>query len=349
MFGMNQLKPGDKVPETWYDAEPQSGKRDFEDIDGYDIDVNSYMERSQDDEDFHSDSEADNIIYRRDDPHDDLGMFKTKEDLQGFMYQLWQTVFIPRANEKQEYDQTYHLFAPHDVGQFDLVKGGMATFRIWLSEGPDDGNLMKPPLAPAVWSNWNMPGTIPTITRPTGQVCFQDFLPPGAQEDNPGPSVSWWNAFSDACNNAKKVDGKSTPKEFSYSGKGNLVNCQPDPSVGAGWEGHYFADGCNKPVQCSDLVGKGGDGKTGDAINHANTCRGLTPDKKYHGGVFYHVWDKDTGGELKRDEGNSTGTASGNVVMKRGVGDVKDWDELKRDVNPVPNQCGYWIIHPLGQ
>lgn len=297
------MKDGDNIPISQFGDVPKETRRPLED--GLPpINLSMYS----------------NTLHPRDDTEEDLASFQDADDLISFIYNIWTTLFLPAVEKDDDYDQQYHYVIPNssDGGDADVSKGGSAIIRIWLSEKPDHAGLTAPPRQ---WEDFNF--SPPNPHRPRGQMCYEGYVPDGADPNDPGPSEHWWNSFSDACKSSFGTTGPTYPKDFSYSGQGRFA----DPHNGAGWSGKYVADDCPYQIKCSDLVGWGGDGKSGDAFQHTETCRRRTVDGVYHGGIFKHSFD-DSGWELRR---------RGRIQRK------------KRDGNPVPMECGYFIIHPLGQ
>lgn len=314
--GFRELKDKEKVPIASFDDASKSSGKAFED-EMPPIDFNRYSSTN---------------IQPRDDTKEDFASFQTADDLVSFVYAIWSTLFLPAVENNDEYDQQYHYIVPKyaDGGDNDVFDGGLVVIRMWLSEKPDIAGLSAPQQKLIDYSF-----SPPDSSRPRGQMCYQSYIPDAADPSDPGPSVDWWNAFSDACKTSFGTTWPTDPKDFSYSGRGcvrkgkNDKTCYPNPKNGAGWSGHYVADGCPYKIQCSDLVGRGGDGKSGAAFAHTEMCRKQRSlDGVYHGGIYKHSVDT-SGYELRR--------------AKR-----RQWRKRK-DVNPVPNECGYFVIHPLSQ
>lgn len=232
---------------------------------------------------------------RRDDSGDNFCLPTQARDLNDIVYNIWQTVYIPRMETQGITDQQYHI-AHTKTGPFDISNGGSLMLRIWTTPDHPDLDRLKAPIngqGPSLSTapNWNDPS--PQVqaqnahSSSDGMTCYDEWLPSGADPSNPGPTVSWWNVFSDACKAAFGTNRAATPRSFTYAGAGNGDNNDPDHRAnGAGWKGEFVADPtCGRKFACSALVGGSGDGKDGLARKHVDKCRPMAQDGRYHGGV----------------------------------------------------------------
>lgn len=191
-----------------------------------------------------------------------------------------------------------HVFPSSIGGENSLVDGG--SFIISLKDTLDKPDLdwvTGPP--PPSYPSW----TDLTAKNPpadsTHSECYPAYLPDGSNTDDPGPSEHWWWGFSKACTDAFGGSRRATPQNFSYQGKYYNPGSGPDVrdlNNGAGWRGDFLVPSDARCGQvkfaCKELFGNGGDAKSGEAFQHTETCREVTADHKYHGGVFsYMAWD----------------------------------------------------------
>ncbi|KAL9618012.1 MAG: hypothetical protein Q9160_007260 [Pyrenula sp. 1 TL-2023] len=255
---------------------------------------------------------------RHDEKHDDFGAPTRKEDFTAILYHLWKDVFVPRAGRGQT-GMTFSLYHRGLAAANDLVAGGIVRISMWLTETPDFEALHAPALDETLQSpDWKY---TPVDVR--NAECFEAYVPARASVTDPGPKGHWWNTFSDRCKAALGGSEAAVPRPFQYAGPGRIV----DPETGLGWRGEYVPDGCTERIRCVDLVGSGGDGKTGDALHFAEMCRARTADHRFHGGIYYHF----TRQQADRSD---------------------EEDPYKGDVDPPQRPsapCGYMKFTPLGE
>ncbi|KAL9111870.1 MAG: hypothetical protein Q9227_003720 [Pyrenula ochraceoflavens] len=234
---------------------------------------------------------------KRDDQYDERALPTSYADLESIVANLIRAVFLPEVAKTGQLAASYSLYDEGYGGAYDIDNGGSLWMDLWLTKEPDLAQLNSPPHKSL--PSWKYQAE-KSSDKVSGQECFDVYVPDGVPTKDPGfdgtPSKHWTFAFADACKQAIGATGLGMPKDFTYSGPGYNSNVgnkggsdAPDPQNGVGFSGTYHADGCESQIECTDIVGKNGDGSSGDLKNHFDTCKSLTRDEIYHGGMFHHM------------------------------------------------------------